>query len=543
MRSLHGALTAVFLAVLFTIFSQNASASSRNQWRDLITVERSGQYQTKPLRILLFVKAAGWRHLSIPAGEQFFIAQAEARGWDLRIESDADVFSNAVLENTDVVVFLQTTGTIFTASWQHRALKRFIERGGGSVGIHGASDGDEGWEWYRNLLGAYFISHPEVQEAQVLVHANHAISDPFPRRWTIMDEWYNFDRNPAELENVTVLLCVNEDTYEGGWMGRFHPISWCRDYDGGRSFYTSLGHREALYTNPYYKPFQDHIIAGILWAAGGTNESIHTDPIVFPSPTSSPVSQLATRAEPSASNTSSEDLVETTPLPEFSEVESIFPSPPVRSENENKLRVLVFNQGVTASESALEFLDKTASSREWLLEKSSNASVFSHATLLHFDVVVWLDSSGDRLNVEQRQAFIRFIRSGKGYVGVNSAIEAEPSWQYYKNLLGTSGAPTGDMDRKTIEVRQWHETVNMIPKKWTVADRWYRFDPDLLAGTNLLLSSTDHSPIAWCREFDRGRVWYTALGHRDVLYSSESYFKPFQEHLVAGIEWAAGISG
>ena len=539
MRRQYGVEKVTLLLALVLVFVRKSSASPLTSSQ--INKKQSVADNPKPLRVLLFTKAVGWRHESIPIGEQFFAEKALEYGWDLRTERDADVISVDVLENIDIVIFFQTTGSLFTAEWQQTALKKFIQRGGGYVAVHGASDGDQNWEWYKYLLGAYFESHPKIQAAQMLVSANHAITDPLPRRWTIMDEWYNFKHDPSSRKNVTVLVSVNEDTYEGGTMGRIHPISWCQDYDGGRSFYTSVGHRDVLYTDSYYKPFQDHIIAGILWASGGTSNSIYSDIIVYPSPTPSPEPkpslgpEVVKQPDLAPSSSSSGLPIEIASTSEStSKLITASPSPP--QSVEAKLRVLVFKQ--LSSESAFIFLQKVALSRGWTLEIIADVSEFTDSLLSRIDVLIWSQSKGNLLNSTQREVFKRFIRSGKGYVGVSSAIEAEPSWPYYKNMLGSNGTPTGSMDRKTTVRQLEHETVSMMPKNWVVADKWFNLNQILPPGTKLLLSLVDRSPIAWCRKFDTGRIWYTTLGHRNALYANDSYFKPFQNHLIAGIEWA-----
>src|SRR5690606_36743718 len=121
---------------------------------------------------------------------------------------------------------------------------------GGYVGVHSATDTEYGWPWYGKLAGAYFDSHPmnpNVQEGTVnVVQANHAATDSLPSSWSVADEWYNF--KSLEPSN-NVLITVDESTYKGGTNGNPHPISWYKEYDGGRSFYTAMGHTKEQFSD------------------------------------------------------------------------------------------------------------------------------------------------------------------------------------------------------------------------------------------------------------------------------------------------------
>jgi type 1 glutamine amidotransferase len=84
-----------------------------------------------------------------------------------------------------------------------------------------------------------------------------------PRRWERTDEWYDFRTNPRG--RVRVLATLDESTYSGGGMGGDHPIAWCHRYDGGRAWYTAMGHTSESFQEPLYLV---HLLAGIRYAAG-----------------------------------------------------------------------------------------------------------------------------------------------------------------------------------------------------------------------------------------------------------------------------------
>lgn len=186
---------------------------------------------------------------------------AEANDFLLHVTEDADDFVVALAE-ADVVVFLNTSGNILDTR-QQNTFRRWYREGRGFVGIHSAVDTEYHWAWYEGLVGAYFADHPGVHTALVQVEIpNHPSTRHLPPRWERTDEWYDFQTNPRR--SVTVLLNLREDSYEGGHMGRDHPISWFSRYDGGRAWYTAMGHTVESYAEPL---FAQHVLGGILWAA------------------------------------------------------------------------------------------------------------------------------------------------------------------------------------------------------------------------------------------------------------------------------------
>lgn len=138
-----------------------------------------------------------------------------------------------------------------------------MNAGGGYVGVHAASDTEYEWPWYGQLVGGYFESHPKTQNATLQVkNPNHPSTKHLPQLWTRTDEWYNFKNlNPK----VNVLLTIDESSYEGGKNGSHHPMAWFHEFDGGRAFYTALGHTEASYKDPL---FLKHLTGGILYVIG-----------------------------------------------------------------------------------------------------------------------------------------------------------------------------------------------------------------------------------------------------------------------------------
>jgi type 1 glutamine amidotransferase len=213
--------------------------------------------------ILLFSRTEGFRHGSISDAIPAIESRAQALGWTTTASEDPSLFTAEGLADFDAIVFVMTTGDILDGS-QQSAMEQFVGSGGGWAGIHSASDTEYDWSWYGGLVGAYFDNHPSIQEAELTVEvSDHPSTAHLPTTWTRRDEWYNFRDNPRA--DVTVLMTIDESTYNGGSMGDDHPMAWCHDYSGGRAWYTAGGHTNDSYADD---DFMEHVMGGIAYAAG-----------------------------------------------------------------------------------------------------------------------------------------------------------------------------------------------------------------------------------------------------------------------------------
>ncbi|MFI6539160.1 ThuA domain-containing protein [Nonomuraea sp. NPDC050547] len=209
--------------------------------------------------LLVFSRTAGFRHDSIPAG----IQAIRNMGYAVTATEDPAAFTGANLAGYKAVVFLNTTGDVLNAQ-QQAAFEGYIKSGGGYAGVHAAADTEYDWPFYGELAGAWFASHPAIQQARINVGDRaHAATAHLGATVTRTDEWYNFRTNPRPAARV--LATLDETSYTGGTMGGDHPISWCKVYQGGRSFYTGLGHTVASYSEP---AFLQHLKGGIAYAMG-----------------------------------------------------------------------------------------------------------------------------------------------------------------------------------------------------------------------------------------------------------------------------------
>ena len=225
-----------------------------------------------PLAILEFSKTSGFRHReAIPAARASLEAIAKRKGWALFSTENAAVFNDEQLSHFDVVFGNNITGDNWTAE-QKAAFTRWIEAGGGFVGVHGAAGTRyRYWDWYTDVLlgGGRFVGHPmgpQFREARVSVVApEHPTVSHYGDSFLHTDEWYSFEASPREAGSF-VLATLDESTSDPGddlSMGDDHPIIWIACPGRGRSFYSALGHPAATYQKAAHARMLE---AALAWA-------------------------------------------------------------------------------------------------------------------------------------------------------------------------------------------------------------------------------------------------------------------------------------
>ena len=230
----------------------------------LIIVSCGGNKREGEPKVLVFSKTMGFKHGSIPAGVAAIQKLGSENGFAVDTTKNADLFTDENLKKYSTVIFLSTTGNVLDQN-QEAAFERYIQAGGGYVGIHAAADTEYDWGWYNDLAGAQFLSHPRgMPTADFIIKDKNFKATQFftDSVWTRKDELYNYKNiNP----DINVLMTLDESTYEGGANGDFHPIAWYHDFDGGRAFYTGGGHADASFSEDL---FLKHLLGGIQYAIG-----------------------------------------------------------------------------------------------------------------------------------------------------------------------------------------------------------------------------------------------------------------------------------
>ncbi|MCP9770942.1 PKD domain-containing protein [Lacihabitans sp. LS3-19] len=232
----------------------------------LITFFLSIQLKAQQNTVLIFSKTAGYKHASIKEGKDFFNNLAKSEGFKAEFSENADDINEDNLKKFNAVVFLSTTGDILTPT-QQADFERYIQAGGGFVGIHASADTEYNWPWYNDLMGAYFASHPggsvsNVQNGKMIVmDKTHPSTMHLPDTFEREDEFYDF--KSLKTDKLKFLIKVDENSYKMGKMGDFHPMAWYHEFDGGKSFYTNFGHTPETFSQPM---MTKHISEGLKWA-------------------------------------------------------------------------------------------------------------------------------------------------------------------------------------------------------------------------------------------------------------------------------------
>jgi hypothetical protein len=212
-------------------------------------------------RLLVYTRTTGYRHDSIPAGVR---ALSGLDGYAVDATEDPAAFRTQRLRDYAAIVFLSTSGEVLDEAGRE-ALTGHLAAGGAWLGIHGASTTEYDWPWFGDLVGARFDQHPPVQPGVITVEdKDNPAAGHLGATWTRRDEWYAFTSNPRP--RVHVLLTVDEASYQGGTMGADHPVAWCHERLGGRSFYTALGHTEESFAEP---AFLRHLHGALSWLTEG----------------------------------------------------------------------------------------------------------------------------------------------------------------------------------------------------------------------------------------------------------------------------------
>ena len=256
----HRTTAALLLLVLALCGAGADSTTSR---------PRASQTPTPRFRALVFSKVTNYYHESIPAGIAAITKLGGEHKFEVVVSDDPTQFTDATLAGFKVVIFNNTNSTpekgALLDAGQRAAFERYIRRGGGYVGIHSASGTERDWEWYGSLVGAFFKVHPKIQKLTIKIEdRDHPSTRALPESWVRTEEPYDFLTNPRG--KVHVLATFDPASYEGHTMGADHPIIWCQSFDGGRSWYTALGHAPTAFSDEPL--FLQHLLGGIEWAAG-----------------------------------------------------------------------------------------------------------------------------------------------------------------------------------------------------------------------------------------------------------------------------------
>ena len=214
----------------------------------------------------------GFVHDNIPYCVAAIKKMGEESGFDVDTSDEPNVFTPENLKQYSAIVFANSNNEAFETQFQRDAFRRYIRAGGGFVGIHSASGSEREWPWFWSLLGGKFRRHPKIQPFEVrVVDAAHPATKDLPATFKWDDECYYLDNlnkstRPLLVTDPHKIDDPQKKEYPGDLFGDSMPLSWYHEFEGGRSFYTALGHKKEHYQDPI---LVKHIQGGILWAMEG----------------------------------------------------------------------------------------------------------------------------------------------------------------------------------------------------------------------------------------------------------------------------------
>jgi type 1 glutamine amidotransferase len=194
--------------------------------------------------------------------------------FDVEVSDDAASFTTPNLQRFKVIVFDNSNNEILDTEEQKAALQHFVQAGGGIVGLHSASGAMRQWPWFWAMMGGRFARHPKLQTFTVKVKdPDNPSTARLPASFPWTDECYFLTNMPADLHillagDLNTLNDPDKDKYKNPKYGDEIPLCWCHRFDGGREWYTALGHQKEHYAEPV---FAQHLLGGILWAMGETD--------------------------------------------------------------------------------------------------------------------------------------------------------------------------------------------------------------------------------------------------------------------------------
>lgn len=237
----------------------------------LLICSSAASAQSEPGAVLIFSHTSGYRHDSIPEGIAAIAAIAGDRGLSVEKSEDPAVFSSESLDRFRAVVLLNTTtdpkdpASEWLVGDRRVALKEFVARGGGILAVHAAADSHYHWPWYAELVGGRFAGHPPgTPTGQLTILPDPDLNRGLPGSIERADEWYYFD----DLDpGSNYLMTLDPGSIEAKDVNP-NPLAWTRQVDGGRMFYTAMGHTKESYSEPF---FLQHLSNGLEWVLSGSS--------------------------------------------------------------------------------------------------------------------------------------------------------------------------------------------------------------------------------------------------------------------------------
>ncbi len=184
------------------------------------------------------------------------------------VSDDPALFTPDNLKQYDAIIFSNSNNKAFESQAQRDAFQQYIQNGGGYMGIHSACASERDWPWFWAMTGGKFVRHPALQKFDLkVIDPEHASTKHLDPVWHWEDECYfmnhlNPDINVVLAVDLTTLDDDKVDEFPGDIFGSLFPLAWYHTFDGGRQFYTALGHKIEYYSD---ENFIKHLQGGLMW--------------------------------------------------------------------------------------------------------------------------------------------------------------------------------------------------------------------------------------------------------------------------------------
>lgn len=255
------------LLLIFLLFSSVFVVAGNNRRPNL-----------KKVKVLVYTKnGKGYVHDNIPSAVAGLQKLGAEHKFKVDVSDDPAVFTEENLKQYTMLIFPSTNNDVFDTDEQRLAFRRYIEAGGGFVGIHSATGTERNWTWFKQLLGGTFSWHARNQQFTVqTIKPEHPSVQGLPKVWERKDECYFTKElypgiqvlmahdittlNPNQTENIKKFSAP---------FGNLYPAVWYQHFDGGIMWLTTLGHDKENYQDPV---FMQHILQGIEFVASETEK-------------------------------------------------------------------------------------------------------------------------------------------------------------------------------------------------------------------------------------------------------------------------------
>jgi len=235
----------------------------------------------KKVAVLVYTKnGKGYVHDNIPSAVSCIQNLGRQYGFKVDTSANPSVMTEENLKQYTLLVFPSTNNDVFDTDAQRLAFRRYIEAGGGFVGIHSVTGTERNWKWFKMMLGGTFSWHAKFQKFSVkVIDPSHPSVQGLPKVWEKEDECYfakELYPGPKTIMAHDITTLNISDTAQknliiknAGTFSELYPAVWTHDFDGGHTWCTVLGHDKKDYSDPVYV---QHIFQGIRYVAGSVKK-------------------------------------------------------------------------------------------------------------------------------------------------------------------------------------------------------------------------------------------------------------------------------